>query len=42
MHLDVIFQLLMRGPDAATTPVVCINEHSILPQFDPRKSSLAL
>ena len=34
----------MCGPDAATTPEVCTNglEKSILPQFDPRKSSLAL
>ena len=23
MHLEVIFQLVMCGPDAATTPVVC-------------------
>ena len=23
MHLEVIFQLLMCGPDAAITPVVC-------------------
>ena len=22
MHLDIIFQLLMSGPDVATTPVV--------------------
>ena len=42
MHLKVIFQLLMCGSDAATTPVVCTSALAILPQFDPRMRSLAL
>ena len=42
MHLKVIFQLLMCGSDAATTPVVCTSALAILPQFDPKMRSLAL
>ena len=41
MHLEVIFQLLMCSPDAAATAEVCTIGLGILPQFDPRMSSLA-
>ena len=40
MHLEVIFQLLMYGPDAASVHQWIRNW--ILLQFDPRMSSLAL
>ena len=37
MHLEMIFQLLMCGPDAATTPVVCTSglEIEFYPNLTP-------
>ena len=37
MHFEVIFQLLLCGPDAATTPVVCTSglEIEFYPNLTP-------
>ena len=44
MHLEVISQLLLCGPNAATTPVLCTSglEIEFYTKFDPKMSSLAL
>ena len=43
MHFEVIFQLLLCGPGAAITPIVhSLIGNKILPQFDPKDSSIAL